>query len=173
MKKIFKLGLALCLLSAMSTDVWGMLKSKKVLAVFAGGIEHTYRSLQDRQHLGEREGFKQVKHVDRVLPDYSENGKMPDKDTLKEKLAGFDDFVEKTGIIEQLAGKEVTPLQVAVVIEDAFAVYNKKCEKGHEGRMTLFDLFCAQNHKRFTEKAIFKVLCPGRLVEMQELGIYE
>ena len=55
--------------------------------------------------------------------------KMPSSQVIKERLVGFEHFLEKTDFAESIAEKELHPLGVVMALTLAMHDYIKSCQK--------------------------------------------
>ena len=96
--------------------------------------------------------------------------KMPPAQDLHERLRDFKHFVEKTNIVNELAGKELQVLSVAVAVDASLYFYNKYLEKG--GMQPQKARVMQMQMRPFLFKALLQY-SPEALRELKEKGIYK
>ena len=90
--------------------------------------------------------------------------KMPSAGELKERLKGFGDFTEKTGIDQALANQEKKPLGVFQSLNLAIADYEAKTSR--------FAAFMVEMNKPFILEALLQD-SPEALKDLEGHGLYK
>lgn len=95
---------------------------------------------------------------------------MPDAKVLRERLTGFEHFVEKSRIVEQVASKNLSALGVQMILQVALLEYDKKISKGMPEKQAEL----MRNVMLMNEHILLKKLlqdCPDCLEQLIRMGV--
>lgn len=97
---------------------------------------------------------------------------MPSAEVIRERFQGFDHFLEKTNLVQQLAGQEKHPFGVAMAVDLALHDYNAYLAKGTPAPM----LRMLQAQNQMNKPLFIRLLlqdCPTALTELEKAGLYK
>ncbi|HRN78023.1 MAG TPA: hypothetical protein PLU71_02195 [Candidatus Dependentiae bacterium] len=97
---------------------------------------------------------------------------MPKAEVLRDRLSsiGCDHLMEKTTIVQQLAGKEIRGLGVGVVVETILYDYNEYCKEGMPAHMAKITAVQMLMHKPLIIRELLKDH-PDIVEELTKAGI--
>jgi len=98
---------------------------------------------------------------------------MPKAEVLRKQLRGYEHFMEKTKIVDQVADKECSPLGIAMVLELAIYDYIQNLKKGGmpENMLEMMEVQMQMSKDHII--AALLANCPNGLKELKERGLYK